>query len=79
MKKWTSLLLALAMDLFPGRLRQFQSGKYPGAAGICQRLHNRRNTLPPQTRKHPQRNQLRRRRRNLRRVKRPPQGTPVPC
>ena len=54
MKKWTSLLLALAMALslaacgssFPGRLRQFQSGKHPGASGICQRLHWGRNACP---------------------------------
>lgn len=45
MKKWTSLLLALAMALSLGRLRQFwNSGEHLGAAGIRQRLHNRRNT-----------------------------------
>ena len=74
MKKWTSLLLALAMALSLaacGNSNQDppRSLRHLSAAPLGKKR------LPPQARKRPQRSH----RRNLPRVKHPPQGIPVPC
>lgn len=79
MKKWTSLLLALAMasPWPPAAILELKrtprSRRHPSAAPQ-QKKH-----LLPQTRKRPQKNRPRSRRRNLPRVKHPLQEIPVPC
>ena len=45
MKKWTSLLLALAMALSLAACGNSNQDP-PGASGICQRLHWGRNACP---------------------------------